>query len=154
MSWSLRVNNGDFVLDGGKLGTVAGEVKLLQDLRHYLLERMGSDPLYPSYGSLIDGGVRSNGRSVPSPIGRMDFRFVALEIESDIRRIAAQYQQNQVARAQRDKQRYNRVTLTPGEILVAISDIKFEHAQDALNVNIVVQTGAGTTSNLNLSLQT
>lgn len=152
MSWSLRVSNGDLVLQSGKLGIVSGQNKLVQDLRHFLLERMGSDPLHPDYGSLIDGGVTPAGRTVASPIGGTDWRFVALELEADIRRICALYQNGQVERARKDRQRYNRVTLTPAEILLAVTDVTFQQNMDTLNVTISLSTGAGTTENLSLAL--
>src|SRR5437868_3509816 len=115
MSWSLRVSNGDLVLEGGKLGTVTGSAKLLQDFRHYLLERMGDDPLHPSYGSLIDGGRLTNGQIVPSPIGGVNWKMITLELESEIRRIAAAYQNMQLQRAKNDSTYYGKSTLTAAE---------------------------------------
>lgn len=141
MTWSLRVSKGDFVLDGGKLGTVTASNKLLQDFRHYLLERMGTDPLHPAYGSLIDGGVRPNGQVVESPIGRTDWKQIVLELETEIRRIAAEYQRMQVEHAKSDRLYYGKSTLTQGEILAAIPSITFEQNMDALNVNITLETG-------------
>lgn len=152
MSWSLRVSNGDLVLDGGHLGTTSGEGKLLQDLRHYLLEKMGSDPMYPWYGSLIDGGRMPNGRIVNSPIGGYDFRSIALDIETDIRRIAADYQRRQLERAKADRLRYNKTTLTAGEILAELTFVNFEQRQDALVVHIGVMTGNMSEKRLELHL--
>lgn len=152
MSWSLRVSQGDLTVEGGKLGTVTSENKLLQDLRHYLLERMGSDPMYPSYGSLIDGGRLPGGQEVPSPIGSHDFQSVALELESEIRRVAGEYQTNQVNRAKTDRRRYNRVTLSAGEILVAINFIRFEQRQDTLLVHVGIETGTSRELNITLPL--
>lgn len=152
MSWSLRVSNGDFVLDGTHFGTVTHENKLTQDLRHFLLTRMGTDPQSPTYGSLIDGGVKPNGQEVESVIARTDWGQVKLELSAEIRRIAAQYQRTQVERAKRDRLRYNKSTLTPGEILLAINDIRFVQNADALLVTIVLQSGRGQDINLDLEL--
>lgn len=151
MTWSLNVTNGDLTLDGGKLGIVSGSNKLLQDFRHYILERMGTDPLHPDYGSLIDGGTR-NGQEVPSPLGRTDWKLIALELESEIRRIAADYQRRQVERAKSDRIYYGKSTLTQGEILAAVTDIRFRQNMDALNVYISVETGDFQQHDLALSL--
>lgn len=152
MTWSLKVSNGELALDGGHLGTVAHEDKLLQDLRHFLLEKMGSDPMHPSYGSLIDGGRQPDGTIVDSPIGSYDFNSVALDIESDIRRIAAVYQRQQLERAKSDRLRYNKSTLTAGEILAEVTYITFEQRQDALEVSIGVISGRNRQSDLTLLL--
>lgn len=152
MTWSLRISNGDLVLDGTKFETVSGENKLFQDLRCYLLERMGTDPLHRTYGSLLDGGVLPSGKIVPSPIARTDWRAVTLEIESEIRRVAAEYQNRQLQRAKEDRLRYGRSTLAAGEILAEIGDIRFTQEQDTLRVQISVQAGnsRGTTLAIDL----
>lgn len=143
MSWSLRVSNGDLVLDGTKFGTVANENKLLQDFRHFILERMGTDLDHPWYGSLIDGGIKPNGQEVESIIAETNWSTIKLRIEADIRRIGTQYQRMQLERAKSDRNRYNRSTLSLGEILAAINEITFAQQADALYVNIFVQSGRG-----------
>jgi phage baseplate assembly protein W len=141
MSWSLRVSNGDFVLDGRSFGVVTNENKLVQDFRHYLLTHMGQDPAYPWYGSLIDGGIKPNGQYVESPIASTNWESVKLRIEAEVRRIANSYQQQQIDRAQADRARYNKSTLSLGEILAAVTDIRFQQTQDTLNVEIALLSG-------------
>lgn len=152
MTWSLRVSNGDLVLNGTRFETVSGENKLFQDLRCYLLERMGSDPLHRTYGSLLDGGVLPSGKIVPSPIARTDWRAVTLEIESEIRRIAAEYQNRQLQRAKEDRLRYGRSTLTAGEILAEVGDIRFTQEQDKLKIQILVIAGSSIETTLAIDL--
>jgi hypothetical protein len=152
MSWSLQVSNGDLVLEGGKLGTVTGSNKLLQDFRHYLLEHMGNDPLHPNYGSLIDGGMKSNGQVVDSLIGSTDWNMVTLQLESEIRRIAAAYQKSQLNRAQNDRTYYGKSTLSVSEILAAVTAVNFTQNADALLVEIVIETGDFQLQNISLSL--
>jgi hypothetical protein len=159
MSWSLRVSNGndgtvagDLVLDGQHFGTVINEAKLVQDLRHFILSRMGDDALHPSYGSLLDGGVTPDGRVRESVIGQMNSRLMQLEIESEIRRIARVYQNMQVDRAKRDRARYNKSTLTGGEILAAVTNVSFKPVADSLTVIVTIQSARGGEANLNLDL--
>jgi hypothetical protein len=102
---------------------------------------MGSDPLHPNYGSLIDGGMLSDGTVVDSPIGQTDWNMIALKLESEIRRIAAAYQNSQLQRAKNDRIYYGRSTLTANEILAAVSAIHFTQNADALIVEIVIETG-------------
>lgn len=151
MSWSLQVSGGDLVVNQAQLSTVANEAKLLQDLRHYLLERMGTDSLHPEYGSLIDGGTKPDGTEVPSPIGHTDWRQIALSIEADIRRIGAAYQSAQLNRAKSDRLRFNRSTLTAGEVLASIDSVVFTQDQDALLVTINITAGSGKGSSFTIS---
>lgn len=135
MSWSLKISNGDLVIGQGQLDTVIRDGKLVQDFRHFLLTRLGSDPLYPWYGSSIDGSD-----TVESPIATTDWAFARVQIESEIRRCAAQYQRLQFDRAKSDRLRYNKSTLTAAEILAAITDITFNQEADALTVKIFIVT--------------
>ena len=163
MSWSLEVRRtrdengylrpgGDLVLTGSSLSTVSNEQKLVQDLSHWLLEHMGQDPLHPSYGSIIDGGVDASGKPIDSVIGKTNIRLVRMEIEAEIRRVAAAYQRMQVDRATRDRNRYNKSTLTGGEILAAVTVINFTQNADSLWVNVVIKSARNTEATLNLQL--
>jgi hypothetical protein len=152
MSWSLRVSNGDLVLDGSSFGTVTNENKLVQDFRHHLLEHMGHDIDHPWYGSLIDGGTKPNGQEVESVISETYWPAVTLRIESEIRRIASVYQRQQLKRAEADRIRYNRSTLAFGEILAAVTDVTFSQNADALFVTVVIQSGRGNPAIVDLTL--
>ena len=152
MSWSLRVCNGDLILDGASFGIVANENKLLQDFRHFILERMGTDLDHRWYGSLLDGGTMENGREVESVIAGTNWPAIQLRIEADLRRIGAQYQRMQLDRAKRDRSRYNRSTLTLGEVLAAITSISFSQQADALYVQVGIQSGRENSTVVELQL--
>jgi len=113
---------------------------------------MGQDPLHPSYGSIIDGGVDASGKPIDSVIGKTNIRLVRMEIEAEIRRVAAAYQRMQVDRATRDRNRYNKSTLTGGEILAAVTAINFTQNADSLWVNVVIKSARNTEATLNLQL--
>jgi hypothetical protein len=149
MSWSLRLQNGDLALDGTSLGSISGAQKLVQDLRCAILERMGTDDMHPQFGSLIDGGF-ANGREVPSLLGGNNWDHIALQVESELRRIATDYQRKQLDRIQQDRLTYGSSTLTPSEVLAAISGIRLVQAQDALLVQVSIQTATGEQQTLNL----
>lgn len=143
MSWSLQLQNGDFALSGASLATVTDANKLTQDLRCVLAEHMGDDDMHPTYGSLIDGGVTSSGQVVPSVIGMNAPEQIATSIQSEVQRIAAAYQAQQLNRAKDDLTTYNRVSLTPAEVLLSVSDVGFTQETDSLLVTITLSTAAG-----------
>lgn len=151
MSYSLQIQNGDLLIGGATLGVVKGSAKLIQDLRCAILERMGTDDAHPGYGSLIDGG-RLNGQEQPSMIASSDWGRAVTVIESEIRRIATQYQNAQITRLRADKSTYGKPTLTPDELLMGISSIQFFQAQDNLLVKIGLTTGSNNTLNINIPL--
>lgn len=152
MAWSLQVKNGDFTVGGASLGIVTAEQKLVQDLSHFLLERMGTDTLHPGYGSLIDGGITPDGGINTGVIGAELFNEAALFVESDIRRICAEYQQRQIDRAQQDRFRYNKTTFTAGELLIEVDQIELVQSGPTLQVNISLITGANRSVFLSLPL--
>jgi len=53
MSYDLKIENGDLVLQGGKLRTVIDSEKLIQEILKICLTPAGSNPLQPWYGSFI-----------------------------------------------------------------------------------------------------
>src|SRR4051794_27221905 len=99
MSWSLELRGGDLAIGGASYGVVTNQAKLVQDLRCAILERMGTDPDHPGYGSLIDGG-RLNGVEQESVIATDDWDVAVLTVEGEIRRIVDLYQKMQIARSE------------------------------------------------------
>lgn len=144
MSWSLQLSGGDFAASGARLNTVTAANKLVQDLRCLVLERMGTDDMHQDFGSLIDGGILPDGTVVPSLIATSSFTAAANAIQSEMQRLASAYRAQQLVRAKDDQTSYNRVTLTPAEVLLAISDITFTQQQDTLLTNVQLSTAAGT----------
>jgi hypothetical protein len=142
MSWSLEVRNGDLTVGNASLGVVTAEQKLVQDLRHYLLEKMGTDNLHPGYGSNLD-----------SAIGSDFFGEAALFVESEIRRICAEYQERQIERAKADRYRYNKTTFTAGELLLQVDSVDLLQNGPTLSVNIALTTGSDRSVILSLPLE-
>lgn len=147
MSWSLKISNGDLSINAGQLDTVTRDAKLVQDFRSFLLTELRSDPLYTWYGSSIDGSP-----GVPSPIATTDFSYAKVLIESEIRKTASIYQRLQLERAKSDRLRYNKSTLTAGEILAAVTNVQFSQQEDALNVTIFISTATDITLPIEISL--
>lgn len=153
MSWSLRLQYGDFVVNNASLGVATKQQKLVQDLRCAILEKMGTDNLHPSYGSLIDGGVTPDGVETEGIIGETDLDLAMLEVESEISRIARNHQREQLERAKRDKLNLGRATLDPEEVLIEITGLDFDQVEDALKVLVTLQTATGSEFELQLDVQ-
>lgn len=141
MTWSLALRHGDLDLSpNASLGTVTGSDKLVQDLRCFLLERMGSDDLHPTFGSLLDGGFR-DGQYVEGVIGVLNDELAALAVETEIRRMVAAYQAAQLARARGDRATYGKATLTKGEVLLSLDAIDIVQASETMVITLHLTTG-------------
>lgn len=153
MSWSFQIANGDLTLGNASYGTVTGEQKLVQDLRAYILEKMGTDDMHPTYGSTINGGRLADGTEVQGSIGIANNALALAEVESEIRRIASDYQARQLQRAKDDRITYGKVTLTKGEVLLGIGNIDVKQYADTLDLTITLNTGNNTEVELDLLLE-
>lgn len=123
-----------------------------QDLRCYVLEKMGHDVYHPSYGSLIDGGQNTNGQMIPSPIGQANNSIQQMLIESEIQRICSTYQASQLARQQQDLSNFGKSTLSPDEILQSVSSISITSNLDSVSVTVYIITAANNQQIISLTL--
>jgi hypothetical protein len=153
MSFSLAIISGDISPSAGGLSTVTGAQKLGQDLTSLFLTHLGSNPYNPSYGSLIDGGVRSDGTVVPSPIGSSNIQSVQASMTTEINRLVSLYQAQQTAKINSDLSLYNKITLSPDEMLQSVSSIDFTISFDYLIINITIQTGSNDSVTVTVPLQ-
>lgn len=144
MSWSLEIRNGDLTLSGARYGGVTGAAKLVQDFRAQLLERMGTDPQHPEYGSLINGGRTPDGREHPGAIGQTTNSLTILDVRTEIIRIAQNIQSRQLAKARADRIKYGKVTLRHSEVLYSLRDVNIRQDEDSLIINITLVTADGT----------
>lgn len=124
MSWSLNISGGDLNFVSGAAGAsvVTGRDKAFQDLRCALLEPMGSDPMHPDFGSLLDGGRLPNGRAVDSFIGTNTLS--ALKVKEEIGRIIQRYMDLQRQKIDAEYQIYGKTTLQESEIIQSILSIE------------------------------
>lgn len=145
MSWSFKINNGDLDFSGpGGFAVVRGQQKLVQDLKHWLLEPRGTDPFHPDYGSTLDGGYFPDGSEVPSAIGGIFTGEDLLKIEAEIRRVLNSYRNQQVDRMNRESMKYGgRNTFSRGEILLTINAVNVSQLGDTALANISITTADG-----------
>src|SRR4051812_1259303 len=99
MTYSLNITGGDLSLGGpGGLSVVTSTEKLIQDIKCWLLEAMGTDPLHPDYGSTLDGGGMPGTPFQEGIIGSEINSTSLLMVEAEVRRILSLYQQQQINR--------------------------------------------------------
>jgi len=139
---------------GGDRGarTVTGPAKLAQDLRGWLLEPRGSDPMHPEYGSSLDGGALPDGTQLPTNIGAAGTHERLFDIETEIRRVLYAYQQIQLTRAQRETTTLGgKTTFAPGEILYNVVGVDVKQFQDVVLANIRTASTNGAGSSMTLA---
>lgn len=145
MSWSFHILNGDLNLGGpGGFATVSGTQKLIQDLKHWFLEPIGTDPMHPDYGSAFEGGVMPDGTQIEPQIGTVITGEALLAVESEVRRVLYAYQDQQLQRLNREAVLYSgKNTFAAGEILLSVDDVKVEQVADVVLATISLTTQSG-----------
>lgn len=128
----------------GGLATVTGQQKLVQDLRCWILESRGTDPMHPDYGSIIEGGVLPDGSLADPMVGQLIDAETATSLEAEIRRILGAYQQQQVNRINQENITYaGKNTYGLGELLAAINDVSVVQVADTVLVQVTITTADG-----------
>jgi len=145
MTWSFDIRNGDLSLGGpGGIATVTGKQKLLQDLRCRLLEPIGTDPVNPTYGSNLDGGIDSIGNQVVSHIGGLLSAAAIMEIEAEVIRCLQTHQKQQIDRIKREQDLYAGNTyFASSEILYQINSVEPTQIGSTLLVKVSIRTADG-----------
>jgi phage baseplate assembly protein W len=156
VSYSFALNNGDLNPIGqGGVAVVTGIDKLKQDLRNWILEPVGTDPLHLDFGSNLDGGMSPTGQIIPSMIGSTNSADVALQVESEIRRVVYAYQQQQAARLVQDQQDFaGKNTFSPGEILYSLDTVTTTIIGDVLLVSLAITASDGQSLQFNIPVST
>ena len=145
MTWSFQTRNGDLNLGGaGGFATVTGQQKLTQDLKNWLLEPRGTDPIHPDFGAVLDGGLLPDGSEADSLIGNELSGETLILIESEVRRVLGSYQQQQLDRITAESALYGgKNTFSAGEILAGVMNVSLQQISDVVLVTCTIQTGDG-----------
>ena len=144
MSKSFKITNGDLTVGPGRaFETVTRVDKLAQDLRHWVLEKIGIDPATPTYGNRLDGGI-IGGESVGGFIGETNSESRALEVRSEVLDLLGRYQQMQLAKIRRETAQYGgRHSLHEDEVLHLINSVAVSTRADQIIVRVSCQTLSG-----------
>jgi septum formation topological specificity factor MinE len=154
MSYSLRIDSGDLVVGNNRaLESVTGKEKLFQDLKLWILERIGTDPATPLYGSTLDGG-QINGQQIPSLIGQIANAETLNAVKSEILDLLQKYQQSQLAKMKRELIEYNgRHTLSGDEVLYRINSVSLTQIQTMILARVSITTLNKNTVTLTIPVQ-
>jgi hypothetical protein len=148
MSWSLQIVGGDLypVSNASGMGVVTGKDKTFQDLRMWMLETMGTDPMHPEYGSLLDGGRLPNGTLVDSFIGSDSLSVH--RVEEEITRILQSFMQRQKKRIDSDLASFGKTTISDSEIIQGIDSVQSQMFDSKLVVRVRLRMKNNSTINI------
>lgn len=154
MSTSFRIQGGDLSVGMGRsFERAIGSTKLAQDLRLWVLERIGTDPLTPTFGSRLDGGI-IDGEPVESFIGQVATEARQSEIRTELIALLSQYQAQQIAKMQREMFAYGGShTLTAEETLHSIDSVLTTQVGDQIIVRVTCTNLAGSQFQLTIPTQ-
>lgn len=144
--YKLKVQNGDFVLGpNNQLMTVKGKEKLVQDLRLFLQEPLGTSFMTPRFGSSLNStvGRDSMGRQQSAYIGTAMDEVAVAEIVAEVDRVLSVYQQGQVNTVKDAKTSGMLYMFSRGEILNSINEIESTIVGDMVVIKADITTGAG-----------
>jgi len=140
---NFRIAKGDLVVTDRTYSRVEGVSKLTQDLVLWLLERIGTDPATPTYGSTLDGGV-IDGKPVQSYIGVPGSVARMREIAAEVRRVLELYQETQIQKMQLEMALFQgKHTLAGDEVLETIDSINATISGDLIVVKVELTTASG-----------
>lgn len=155
MTWSLKLAGGDLVKGrGNSLETSTGSDKVQQDLRNWILTEYGSDPLAPTYGSVInfESDTMVQNPNDPSTVMYVHDDKLTLIVE-EVDRIVQLYQINQYARLQQEVIQYNgQHTFSSGEIIQSYQ-IEYEQLETTLYVDVILTMLNDTTVTVPLTVE-
>jgi hypothetical protein len=155
MSKSLRIVNGDLSVGAGRaFETVSGAEKLAQDLRLWILEKIGTDPATPGFGSRLDGGA-VDGQQIESFIGQIGSLERLNEVKAEINTLLSLYQATQIQKMQRDiiSSSTGRHTLSSDEILQTVESIEAAMTGTTIVVRVIIKTMAGTAAKVTIPVE-
>jgi len=114
-------------------------------LRLLVLEKVGHDPLLPTYGSRLDGGV-IDGEELDSYIGTLATQENLNQIRIEIIRLIENYQQEQFDKMANETIAYGgRNTFEEDEVIDDILNVEVIQIATTILIRVLLTTLAGTT---------
>ena len=125
MTFSLALDDGDLVQQGGRLALVVGADKLKQDITLWTTERYAIDRFHPAMGSRLQ-----------DYIGDVIDYSTHTRIYGEVLRVLNNYQKVQYLGLRQNPQRYSL-----SELLWSINDVKVAVEFDAARISANVSNG-------------
>lgn len=144
MSLSLAMRNGDLAIGANRnFEIVSGRGKLLQDLRLWVLERLGYDPATPAYGNRLDDYIE-DGKEFSGFIGSLATVDTLNQIRNEIIELLQRYQTMQFEKIKQETMAYlGENTLDEDEILAVIDLVEVKSVGTTALASVRFTTLAG-----------
>ena len=136
---TIQVSNGDIVLSNGSPQFLTGQNKLVQDIRLWLQEPLGTGYTTPGFGSLLSGMV-----------GQAQSSGIASKIQSEVLRVLQLYQGQQVLNLQTAQNSAQLSYYNKSEIIQSIDSVSISLQQTTVIANVLITTLANSSVNLNI----
>jgi len=138
---TIAIKNGDIQLAGGKIQFAVGSDKLVQDIRRWFQEPLGTGFTTPNFGSLL-----------PAMIGGTQTGSTVSSVTGEVQRLLQLYQANQVQQLQRAQNSAQLSNWNKSEIIQAINSVNVTIQNTTILANISLLTMANNNINLNISI--
>ena len=134
--YSLKIVDGDLAMLGdGTISKVSGADRIRQDLSCWILEPLGTDVMYPNFGSTL-------GNDIGAPIVADNL----LEIKAEVTRVVNNYIEYQKKQYEDAKLRSTEAVVnawTPGDMIAKVNGIHVDSVADTVTVVVKLTTAAG-----------
>ena len=140
MSKSFQLVNGDLQVERRGFTIVHAQDKLVQDLTLWIREKVGTDPMTPTFGSTLDGAI-INGVETPTFIGQIVSPQTQAQIASVLTNLLQRYQTLQLQKMRDEAITYSgRHTLEASEVISSIDEIKVTNVGTTILAQITLTT--------------
>lgn len=146
MSKSFAIVGGDLSVSARSFATVRGKEKLMQDLRSWLLERIGTDPATPSFGSSLN--------EEDNFLGNILSQRRVFDVRNEVTNLLTRYQQLQLTKMQADSLDFEgKTVLDNDEMIEEISSVEVTSSGTLILVRVLLSTVKGNTIQLTLPVE-
>jgi len=153
MTWSLKISNGDLAKGyNNNLEIVRGSEKVVQDLMGWIRHPIGTDPLNPQLGSLIEYGEQGKTYMVNNSMVVLPDEYEELVV-SEINRLIRHYQSVQNVRVQQEVFKFGRIVTFDQDEIIDNFKVDYIKNYDTLYVSVNLETMSGELYRLNIPIQ-
>ena len=138
MTYSLRVSNGDLVLQGNQLDIVSGMDKLSQDMQLWVAERYGIDRFHPAMGSLLQNFIGS-AITAGTQVG----------VQQEVLRVLDNYAKVQLKAFKENPQNFSY-----SELLISVDAVNVSISYDTVGVSVQITNGTQTSTSVAVTAST
>jgi len=153
MTWSLKISNGDLAKGyDNNLEVVRGSEKVVQDLMCWIRHPIGTDPLNPQIGSLIEYGEQGKTYMINNSMVVLPDEYEELVV-SEINRLIRQYQSVQNIRIEQEIFKFGRIVTFDQDEIIENFEVDYVKNYDTMYVSVNLQTISGELYRLNIPIQ-